>query len=82
MLITIDNSKIKGSGTQLYSVSVTESTGGPLKTVLWLAEDDHDLEHQLYEDFLGEQEEDYTTRAFYNVEVRPKYVIGLIGSVA
>jgi len=81
MIIDIDNSKINGSGTQLYSVSVTESNGDLLGTALWLADYDQHLETQLYEDFLrGEPDQDIM-RAYYNHDVRPNYSIECIGSV-
>ena len=82
MLINIDDAKLNGAGSLLYSVSVNDSNGDPLGTALWLADSDNDLEEQLFFDFAGDDDSDLElTRTHYNIDVRPGFFIECIGRV-
>ena len=89
MLINIDDTKLNGAGSILYSVSVNDSDGDPLGTALWLADSDADLEEQLFLDFAGYPGSDgdddsdlELSRTYFNIDFRPGCFIECIGQTA
>lgn len=79
MLVNIEDSKINGAGAQVYVLSVVDACGDHMGSALWLADSEDHLHHQLYADYLQDEEDTQEAKSYYLVEVRPGYLIEVIG---
>lgn len=79
MLVNIDDSKINGRGSQVYILSVMDAWGNHMGSALWLADSEEDLHQQLYQDYLEGSDDTPTAQAYYEVDVKPGYLIEYVG---